>query len=94
MKLSRGYWLFFGLFLFSCSSVALDGHYVLDPTSNGKELRGATPNDDLSIHACDPIKKPDGTLSYTCVAFFYADYQKLLDENQRLKDELKACQQR
>lgn len=82
-----------GLLLFSCGSVAVDGHYVVDPTTPGHELRGATPNDDLPIHACDPVKKPDGTLSYTCVAFFYADYQKLKEENERLKTELTACQQ-
>lgn len=93
MRSKRGLLICFGVLLFSCSGIALDGHYVLDPLSTGKELRGKTSNDDLPLHACDPVKKADGTLDYTCIAFFYQDYQKLLDEVARLQTELKTCQQ-
>lgn len=69
----------------------VDPHWVLDPPNH--TLRGKTPNDDRPESDCDPIKKPDGTLQYQCVAHTFSNYQALLIQIVQLQDELKACQQ-
>lgn len=77
--------------LAACSGIAFsDRHYDLDPPNHS--LHGHTANDDLDESKCDPIKKPDGRLEYQCVVHFFPDYKALVDENARLRDELKACQ--
>lgn len=69
----------------------VDTHWVLDPPAHN--LRGPMPQDDRPESDCDPVKKPDGTIEYLCVVHTFGNYDKLLNENARLKAELKACQQ-
>lgn len=79
------------LLLFSCSTLATDGHYILDPPNHN--LRGHTSNEDEDESICNPVHKPDGSLEYQCVVFKFGDYSVLLKENERLKTELKSCQE-
>ena len=76
----------------ACAHGQSDGHFVLDPPAH--TLRGHNPNgaDDRPESDCDPVKKPDGSVEYQCVGFFFDRYQALLDERDRLRTELKACQ--
>lgn len=79
--------------LIACSSFALnDPHWVLDPPAHN--LRGKTAADDQpESPTCDPVKKPDGTVSYQCVVHTFAAYKDLLLKIDQLETELKACQQ-
>ena len=83
--------LVFGL-IFGCSSYAVyDPHWVLDPPAHN--LRGRTPKEDRPESDCDPVKRDDGTLQYQCVVHTFPNYRALLKEMDRLRTELKACQQ-
>lgn len=59
--------------------------------SSGK-LLGAKPENDRRLEECKPVKNAEGKMVQRCLVMFYQDFEKLVADYKKTKQELIDCQ--